>query len=71
MAYAPDQPGGDRRCWHCSGRSPAVIVGANAGVRGAKTITSSTGILANKTVSEIVDSINTYMFQQRWAHAAG
>lgn len=53
-----------------AGGSAAVIVGANAGIGGVKTITSSTGFLANKTASEIVDSINTYMTQQGWAPAA-
>lgn len=50
-----------------AGGSAAVIVGANAAVGGAKSYTSSTGYLADKTASQIVDSITTYFAQHGWA----
>ena len=53
-----------------AGGSAAVVVGANAAVGGAKSYTSTTGYLADKTATQIVDVITKYYTQQGWAPAA-
>jgi Domain of unknown function (DUF4410) len=50
-----------------AGGSAAAIVGTNAAVGGAKTYTSSAGFLADKTSTQIVDSITQYFAQHGWA----
>ena len=53
-----------------AGGSAAMVVGANAAVGGAKSYTSTTGYLADKTATQIVDVITKYYTQQGWAPAA-
>ena len=53
-----------------AGGSAAVVVGANAAMGGAKSYTSATGYLADKTATQIVDVITKYYAQQGWAPAA-
>lgn len=53
-----------------AGGSAAVVVGANAAVGGAKSYTSTTGYLADKTATQIVDVVTKYYTQQGWAPAA-
>lgn len=50
-----------------AGGSAAAVVGTNAAVGGAKTYTSSAGFLADKTSTQIVDSITQYFTQHGWA----
>jgi hypothetical protein len=50
-----------------AGGSAAVVVGANAAMGGAKTYTSATGYLADKTATQISDAINQYYTQHGWA----
>lgn len=49
-----------------AGGSAAVIVGANAALGGAKTYTSATSYLADKTADQIVQTITQYYAQQGW-----
>jgi hypothetical protein len=49
-----------------AGGSAAVVVGANAAVGGAKTYTSATSYLADKTATQITDVITKYYEQQGW-----
>ncbi|HTW88076.1 MAG TPA: DUF4410 domain-containing protein [Candidatus Binataceae bacterium] len=49
-----------------AGGSAAVIVGANAAMSGAKSYTSATGYLADKTAEQIVQTITQYYAQQGW-----
>ncbi len=50
-----------------AGGSAAVVVGANAAVGGAKSYTSATGYLADKTATQITDVITKYYAQQGWS----
>jgi hypothetical protein len=50
-----------------AGGSAAVIVGANAAMGGAKTYTSATDYLADKTASQITDVVTQYYAQRGWA----
>jgi Domain of unknown function (DUF4410) len=49
-----------------AGGSAAVIVGANAAMGGAKTYSSTTGYLADKTADQIVQTLTQYYAQQGW-----
>lgn len=49
-----------------AGGSAAVIVGANAAMGGAKSYTSATSYLADKTADQIVQTITQYYAQQGW-----
>jgi hypothetical protein len=49
-----------------AGGSAAVIVGANAAIGGAKTYSSATGYLADKTADQIVQTLTQYYAQQGW-----
>ena len=50
-----------------AGGSAAVIVGTNAAMGGAKSYTSATGYLADKTATQITDTITQYYTQHGWA----
>jgi Domain of unknown function (DUF4410) len=50
-----------------AGGSAAVVIGANAAMGGAKTYTSATDYLADKTATQISDAINQYYTQHGWA----
>jgi hypothetical protein len=50
-----------------AGGSAAVVVGANAAVGGAKSYTSATDFLADKTATQITDTITQYYAQHGWA----
>ena len=49
-----------------AGGSAAVIIGANAVMGGAKTFSSSTSYLADKTADQIVQTLTQYYTQQGW-----
>ena len=49
-----------------AGGGAAAVVGANAAMGGAKSYTSATAYLADKTAAQIVDSITQYYAQQGW-----
>jgi hypothetical protein len=49
-----------------AGGSAAVIIGANAVMGGAKTYTSSTSYLADKTADQVVQTLTQYYTQQGW-----
>jgi hypothetical protein len=48
------------------GAAAAATVGANVAMGGAKTYTSSTGYLGDKTAQQIVDALTKYFQQQGW-----
>jgi hypothetical protein len=50
-----------------AGGSAAVVVGANAAMGGAKSYTSATGYLADKTATQITDTVTQYYTQHGWA----
>lgn len=50
-----------------AGGSAAVVVGANAAAGGVKSYTSATAFLADKTASQITDTITQYYANQGWA----
>lgn len=50
-----------------AGAGVGVVVGANAGIGAAKSYTSSTGALADKTVKEVVDQLTGYFAQHGWS----
>jgi len=50
-----------------AGGSAAVVVGANAAMGGAKSYTSATDNLADKTASQITDVVTQYYTQHGWA----
>jgi hypothetical protein len=50
-----------------AGGSAAVVVGTNAAMGGAKSYTSATGYLADKTATQITDVITQYYAQHGWA----
>jgi hypothetical protein len=50
-----------------AGGSAAVVIGANAAMGGAKTYTSATDYLADKTASQITDVVTHYYAQRGWA----
>jgi hypothetical protein len=50
-----------------AGGSAAVIVGTNAAMGGAKSYTSATSYLADKTATQITDVITQYYVQQGWS----
>jgi hypothetical protein len=50
-----------------AGGSAAVVVGTNAAMGGAKSYTSTTGYLADKTATQITDVITQYYSQHGWA----
>jgi len=49
-----------------AGGSAAVVVGTNAAMGGAKSYTSATDYLADKTATQITDTINQYYAQHGW-----
>jgi hypothetical protein len=49
-----------------AGGGAAVVVGANAAVGGAKSYTSATAYLADKTATQITDTIAQYYTQHGW-----
>lgn len=49
-----------------AGGGAAAVVGANAAMGGAKTFTSATAYLAQKTADQIVESVEKYCTQQGW-----
>jgi hypothetical protein len=49
------------------GAAAAATLGANVAMGGAKSITSSTGFLADKTSDQIVKTLSQYFTQQGWA----
>jgi Domain of unknown function (DUF4410) len=49
-----------------AGASTAVVVGTNAAMGGAKSVTSATGYLADKTATQITDVITQYYSQHGW-----
>ena len=50
-----------------AGGSAAVVVGTNAAMGGAKSFTSATSYLADKTATQITDVITQYYSQHGWA----
>ena len=50
-----------------AGGSAAAVVGAIAAMGGAKSYTSATDYLADKTATQITDTINQYYAQHGWA----
>jgi uncharacterized protein DUF4410 len=50
-----------------AGGSTAVVVGANVAMGGAKSMTSATGYLADKTATQITDVVTQYYSQQGWS----
>jgi len=50
-----------------AGGSAAAVVAGNAAVGGAKSYTSATDYLADKTATQITDTINQYYAQHGWA----
>ena len=50
-----------------AGGSTAVVVGTNAAMGGAKSMTSATGYLADKTATQITDVVTQYYSQQGWS----
>ena len=48
------------------GSAAAATLGANVAASGAKTYTSSTGFLGDKTATQIVDALMKYFQQQGW-----
>ncbi len=48
------------------GSAAAATLGANLAAGGAKTYTSSTGFLGDKTAEQIVDALQKYFVQQGW-----
>jgi Domain of unknown function (DUF4410) len=48
------------------GAAAAATLGANVAMSGGKTITSSTGFLADKTSDQIVKTLTQYFAQQGW-----
>ena len=53
-----------------AGGSAAVVVGTNAAVGGAKSYTSTTGFLADKTATQITGAITQYYAQHGWSSAS-
>jgi hypothetical protein len=49
-----------------AGAGAGAVVGANAAMGAAKSYRSSTGVLADKTVNEVVDQLNGYFAQHGW-----
>jgi hypothetical protein len=50
-----------------AGAGAAAVAGTNVAMGGAKTYTSATGYLADKTADQIVDSVTKYYAQQGWS----
>ena len=53
-----------------AGAGAAATVGMNAAAGGVKSVTSSTGFLADKTATQVVDQLTSYFAQNGWASAA-
>jgi hypothetical protein len=53
-----------------AGAGAAATVGANGAAGGVKSVTSSTGFLADKTASQVVDQLTNYFAQNGWAPQA-
>lgn len=49
-----------------AGAGTGTIIAANAAMGGAKTYSSSTGVLADKTVKAVVDQLTSYFTQRGW-----
>ncbi len=50
-----------------AGGGAAIVVGANAAMGGVKTYTSATDYLADKTATQITDTVTQYYAQHGWA----
>lgn len=48
------------------GAAAAASIGVNVAAGGVKNVTSSTGFLADKTITQIVDQISAYYSKQGW-----
>jgi hypothetical protein len=48
------------------GAAAAATLGVNVAAGGVKSVTSSTGFLADKTTAQIVDEVSAYYAQQGW-----
>jgi hypothetical protein len=53
-----------------AGAGAAATVGANAAAGGVKSVTSSTGFLADKTATQVVAQLTSYFAQNGWAPQA-
>jgi hypothetical protein len=53
-----------------AGAGAAATVGVNAAAGGVKSVTSSTGFLADKTATQVVDRLTSYFAQNGWASQA-